>query len=550
MTRRITPLCLAIGLAFGVAATARAEEPSQAEQQARVQRLEKSNQELKQLLEKMGISPNGSTDLGSSSATAPLSKEDVQTIVGDYVQDQQQKKAAADAEAKRQAEAEGYKVGSDLNMIAHWKRYGPWLETTHGDFAIHIGAILQYDSVWFSQNKNFINQGKMPMGELQDGNYFRRVRLQVDGTFWEVGEFWLEPTFDSVQKGVVGLNEMYAGIKEIPVLGTIRVGHTRIPHGLEGDTTASSRAMTFMEKAAYTDAFYQNFGSGIWQSENFLDQRLVFTSMFYRTDIPNNTGIFFGDGQYGAAIRLTGLPIYENDGRCLLHLGGSATWQHVTNGGDATKAPFAQFRARPELRDANGDVDGTLHDGVLNDGNSNRLVDTGRIACDSTTVVASEFLWIFGALSLQAEYALAYMNGATINKKNYGDVGFDGGYVQLSYFLTGENRDYNKRVGRLSTTYITTPYTNFWFVRDENGGLNWGLGAWEAAVRWSHLNLDGGDGAITGGIMDGWTVGLNWYFNTNFKIMFDYVHNNRFHLAPGVIPGNVDGFGIRTQLFF
>ena len=78
------------------------------------------------------------------------------------------------------------------------------------------------------------------VGELQDGDFFRRVRIQVDGTYWEVGEFWLEPTFDNVQRGVVGLNEMYAGIKDVPVLGTIRVGHTRIPHGLEGDMTASS----------------------------------------------------------------------------------------------------------------------------------------------------------------------------------------------------------------------------------------------------------------------------------------------------------------------
>src|SRR4029077_20813353 len=72
---------------------------------------------------------------------------------------------------------------------------------------------------------------------------------------------------------------------------------------------------------------------------------------------------------------------------------------------------------------------------------------------------------------------------------------FGGGYVQLSYLLTGENRSYDKRLGRLDTYYLGKgtgkgPFTNAWFVKDEDGRFNYGLGAWELAARWSYLNLN------------------------------------------------------------
>jgi phosphate-selective porin OprO/OprP len=100
----------------------------------------------------------------------------------------------------------------------------------------------------------------------------------------------------------------------------------------------------------------------------------------------------------------------------------------------------------------------------------------------------------------------------------------------------------------LGSTYIASPYTPFFGVRGEDGQTHWGPGAWEVAVRYSHLDLN--SGGINGGIEDGVTLGLNWYLNTNLKIQFDYLHNNRYDLPAGAIPGNVDGLGIRTQFFF
>src|SRR5262249_41183473 len=134
------------------------------------------------------------------------------------------------------------------------------------------------------------------------------------------------------------------------------------------------------------------------------------------------------------------------------------------------------------------------------------------------------------------------------------DYVFSGGYVQLAYTLTGENRAYDKRLGRLDSYYFGRrgPFTNAWFVRDEDGRLNLGLGAWELAARYSYLNLNDGTGLnrIQGGIQDGVTVGVNWYLNTNLKFQFDWVYDNRRDLAAGSIPGHTNGLGIRMQFMF
>ena len=58
--------------------------------------------------------------------------------------------------------------------------------------------------------------------------------------------------------------------------------------------------MTFLERAAYTDAFYENFSTGVWTSNNFFDQRMTYEAEIYRQDNPRtNSAADFGDGAFG-----------------------------------------------------------------------------------------------------------------------------------------------------------------------------------------------------------------------------------------------------------
>jgi phosphate-selective porin OprO and OprP len=556
-----------------------------------VQLLQQQNQQLQELMKNMPSSPVALPGGGQEGPAAPklVTQDAVKDIVKNYLSEQDQKKKEAEraAEAVKQArlETEGYRIGSALNMSVNW-RDGVILSTPNDDFTMHIGGWTQYDNVWWGQSRILTTpkgpnagaaQGVLSgasvggINDLEDGMYFRRIRYMMDGKFWENYEYTLILALENITFATIGLDEFWVGATNIPYLGTIRAGHIKAAHGLEADMTASSRTMTFMERSSYSEAILNNlnFVTGLWLGNNYLDQRFTWSSNLARADNGGSTGAFFGDGQYLGLLRLTGLPIYEADGRHLMHLGVSGGWFKAQNslGNPPVVSPNnfhnIQLRARPELRD---DVPA----GGFPNGNSNRLIDTGMIACDSRWELGTELLYVRGPLSLQAEYGFTWLEnvqgqftGTALTPKTVGgnqSYMFNGGYVQLAYSLTGENRSYDKRLGRLDTYYFGRrgPFTNAWFVRDENGHLNWGWGAWELAARYSYVNLNYGTGAnrIQGGIMDGLSVGLNWYLNTNLKVQFDWIYDRRGDLPTGPSaatssqPGFTNGFGTRMQFMW
>ena len=74
-----------------------------------------------------------------------------------------------------------------------------------------------------------------------------------------------------------------------------------------------------------------------------------------------------------------------------------------------------------------------------------------------------------------------------------------------------------------------------------------GSGAWEAAVRYSNVDLD--DGALNGGNLNQVTAGLNWYWNPNVRMMFNYIWAERDIAAPQQ-SGDVQIFAMRASLDF
>src|SRR5262249_23098434 len=158
--------------------------------------------------------------------------------------------------------------------------------------------------------------------------------------------------------------------------------------------------------ASYTDAFYNNFATGICILNSALDDgngdRVTWQVMGYRDDNPReNNAVDFGDGAYGITGRITGLVYANCENRHLLHLGLSGTYGAAERP-DATSAQgligptLVRFRARPELRDAIGG----FGDGVTLPGNSGRMVDTGNMTAEGASVVGTELFLIHGPFSV------------------------------------------------------------------------------------------------------------------------------------------------------
>ncbi len=470
--------------------------------------------------------------------------------------------------------SKGAEVGSDMSIKAAFKNgTGLYLATPNGDFTMHPGFWVQWDNVWWRQNSvNGPTSTPGDIGPLQDGDYWRRIRPFVEGTFFATYEYRFNLALENNQFSASGVDEFWVGANKIPLIGTMRVGHVTSCMGLEGDMSSSSRCMTFMERSAYSEAIEidQHFVNGVWLGNTWFDERVFGSFVVFHPD-NGSSGDFFGTGQYGWQTRWTCLPIYEDEGRHLLHLGLSGGWRDGANnlGSGTTAADTIRLRARPEMRDddpaaspgSNANANGVGGAGqYLPDANSNRLIDTGAITCNTEYLLGTEFLYIHGPWSFQAEYGWNFLNDAHVDGKPVENYEFNGGYFQVSYLLTGEYRHYDKKYGTLSRYYLggDGPYENAFLVRDALGDLCCGRGAWELACRYSYVNLNsdlGSGDPIKGGILNGVTVALNWYLNTNLSVMTDWSYDYRFDAnspttGAAISNGSTNGFGTEVQVSF
>ncbi|MHC4693311.1 MAG: OprO/OprP family phosphate-selective porin, partial [Planctomycetota bacterium] len=304
----------------------------------------------------------------------------------------------------------------------------------------------------------------------------RRVRLYTSGLMYGNVEYKLQFDFAGIT-GDADLKDAYIGLPDFP-LAHLKMGHFKEPFGLEELT--SSKYITFLERAFSSVDPARN--AGVMLSDSIYDDRMTWAAGLFR--ITEDHGIVRDDGGYSVTGRVTGLPLYEDNGASLLHLGAAYSIR-------SPETDSVRLRAKPDAH---------LADYFLN---------TGFIPTDDVDILGLESAWVSGPLSLQGEYV--YMDFDRSDGSS--GVEFDGFYGQVSYFLTGEHRRYKKSAGAFTRT---KPKKNF--------GDDGGFGAWEVAARYSVIDLDDAD--VTGGKMDNITIGLNWYLNPNTRFMWNYVHSD------------------------
>jgi phosphate-selective porin OprO/OprP len=324
----------------------------------------------------------------------------------------------------------------------------------------------------------------------EDGVEFRRARLAIGGTIYEdfiynaEYDFAEDAEFKDVFLGALlpaGKDPEFGG-------GKVRIGHYKEFGSL--DELISDNDTLFIERAL-PNVFVpsRNVGLGadyaFFGNEDGDNQRMTIAAGVFRDTDDFGFGTGDGDG-YAFTGRATGVPWQSEDGANVLHAG---IWGSVRG----TESDDFRIRQRPEIHLAPRYLD--------------TFDEIGAI--DGAAMFGGELGLTHGRFTAMAEY-LAQM----LEREGAEDVLFSGFYAQFGAFLTKDHRGYKHEEGIFDKVKPSKPFS---IGKDREG---WG--AWEAALRYSHLDLDDED--VDAGTMDDITVGVNWFINPNLRWSLNYVH--------------------------
>lgn len=248
----------------------------------------------------------------------------------------------------------------------------------------------------------------------------------------------------------------------------LTVGQFKQPNSLEELT--STRNNDFIAKAMTTNL--QGVARRMGVSLATGGEAWALTGAWFDRELTR--GLAHGAG-YG--LRATWAP-RRGSGE-LLHLGLSYVDYAAE---DSVGKGRARFRARP-----GADLAGA------------RLVDSGQFTdADRIATLGAEFVWVGGPLKLQAEAMRT-----TVDRNLAPDYDFASAYVSALWNLSGETWGY--RNGVVTTGLPDAP----------------GAGMWQLGARFDRVDLD--DEGVFGGEESNLTLGINYYWRSNFKFMANYV---------------------------
>jgi len=361
-----------------------------------------------------------------------------------------------------------------------------WTDVSAEKWTVKLGGHVQLDLI------NWAEASPAIVG-ANDYFEFRRLRLVADGAGYGVYDFRLQMTLEPETVGETpnvtspDVKDAYFSLNEIPLLGRFRIGNFFVPFGLEQVTNDTNNV--FLERSIPTQGIFtadREVGVAFYNCSD--DQSITWSTGMFIDGITDSLKERIDDNQgYRISGRTTWLPYYDepSNGRYLFFVGSGVLY---TDDQDNR----VRFRARPQI-----------HEGP-------RLIDSGVLNASTYTTGNVESAVVWGPVTVQAEGYLSqvnFLNGST-------EV-VNGNYLHLSYFLTGENRIF-ERFGQHGAQFgRSQPFSNVFFTP---GFRSWG--AWEAKARWSRLDLS----TVNAGQYNDMTFGMNWYWSDRTRVMFDWIH--------------------------
>jgi phosphate-selective porin OprO and OprP len=328
------------------------------------------------------------------------------------------------------------------------------------------------------------------------GNEARRARLGVEGDIPGGFGYKFEVDFAGNDVAITDAILTYkdGGLK-------VTVGQHKNFQGLE--ELSSSRFISMMERAAFTDAFGFERRVGLsaqYGAGDFLVQGGVFTDNI--------------DNLSNKSWSVDGRAVYmPKAGGTQLHVGGSVHYSKLKDASDTVR-----YRQRPFVHFT-----------------GERFINTGSFSGDSELGIGVEAAAIAGRFHAAAEGYWQKVNRPMM----LASPTFFGGYAEVGAFLTGgDERGYKS--GKFGRVKPANPV-------DEGG-----IGAVQVNLRYDHLDLS--DAGIVGGTQNGVGISLIWTPTDYTRFMVNYGrmdYDNAVHPAAGGDTSyGVDAFGVRAQIDF
>jgi len=377
------------------------------------------------------------------------------------------------------------------------------MRTLDNQFKFQAGGRIMHDWGFFDNDQTFATT----YGNQQDGSRFRRARFFMAGVLYDTVTFRWDIDVDGGAKGVT-FKDMYVGMQHIPIVGNFQVGHFKRPASL--DSVTSSKYLTFIERSL-TNTFFKTRNVGFALFNKHLDDRLTWKVMLNKAAGENPPDLR-NDNDWNITSRVTGLPYLSEDGKRWVHLG--ASWSH-----DKPVSDTVTFK------------------GARDTEITSTILTTGAIGANHVDIVGLEGAVNWNQFGVQGEYVTT-----NVDQTVAPDATLDAFYVQGTWYITGENRQYSKKSGTIGRfkPIQTFSWKKAWLQGN-------GIGAWQLALR--HAQLDMNDQGIAGGKQKSTTVGVNWELNRMSRVMYNYVHAD-FTTGAGVDGGTLNSHVVRFQVDF
>jgi phosphate-selective porin OprO/OprP len=351
-----------------------------------------------------------------------------------------------------------------------------------GGSEISFEGLLQADSNWYQDDKQLLAGTGTATSDGKDTDFdLRRAELVFKGKGpgmwnWVVG-------YDAKANKFLDTNVQY----KFNGFTYVRVGQYKQPNSLE--ELSSTKNNDFIAKAMTTNL--QGVARRVGIAAGTGAENWSITGSAFTRELSRN----LGEGN-GYGVRGTFAPILEPGS--YLHLGLSLVDYEARDPGSApgTTPVFdgdhrARFRVRPDADLA-----------------AVRLVDSGQFTdADRIRTLGAEAAWVHGPFKLQSEYMRT-----NVGRSAHDDFDFDSWYVSGVWNITGETWTYKD--GVVVTGLPSEPAS----------------GMWQVGLRYDRVNLNDGSftapstvSGVLGGKESNWTVGVNWYLRSNFKLSANYV---------------------------